>query len=50
MSVFLLVTFMADKKSMIDGAQKAEVIQTEKIPPMIIPAIVLVYYMISGAS
>ena len=53
MSVFLLVTFMADKKSMIDGAQKAEAIQTEKILPrlyQIIPAIVLVYYMISGAS
>lgn len=53
MSVFLLVTFMADKKSMIDGAQKAEAIQTEKIFPrlyQIIPAIVLVYYMISGAS
>lgn len=53
MSVFLLVTFMADKKSMVDGAQKAEAIQTEKILPrlyQIIPAIVLVYYMISGAS
>ena len=53
MSVFLLDTFMADKKSMIDGAQKAEAIQTEKILPrlyQIIPAIVLVYYMISGAS
>ncbi len=53
MSVFLLVTFMADKKSMIDGAQNAEAIQTEKILPrlyQIIPAIVLVYYMISGAS
>lgn len=53
MSVFLLVTFMADKKSMIDGAQKAEAIQTEKILLrlyQIIPAIVLVYYMISGAS
>ena len=53
MSVFLLVTFMAVKKSMTRGAQKAEAIQTEKILPrlyQIIPAIVLVYYMISGAS
>lgn len=53
MSVFLLVTIMADKKSMTYGAQKAEAIQTEKILPrlyQIIPAIVLVYYMISGAS
>ena len=53
MSVFLLVTFMADKKSMTSGAQMTEAIQTEKILPrlyQIIPAIVLVYYMISGAS
>lgn len=53
MSVFLLVTFMADKKSMVDGAQKAEAIQTEKILPrlyQLIPAIVLVYFMVSGAS
>lgn len=53
MSVFLLVTFMADKKSMTSGAQMTEAIQTEKIMPrlyQIIPAIVLVYYMISGAS
>ena len=53
MSVFLLVTIMADKKSKTYGAQKAEAIQTEKILPrlyQIIPAIVLVYYMISGAS
>jgi len=53
MSVFLLVTFMADKKSMTSGAQMTEAIQTEKILPrlyQIIPSIVLVYYMISGAS
>lgn len=53
MSVFLLVTFMADKKSMTSGAQMTEAIQTERILPrlyQIIPAIVLVYYMISGAS
>ena len=53
MSVFLLVTFMADKKSMTSGAQMTEAIQTEKILPrlyQIIPAIVLVYYMLSGAS
>ena len=53
MSVFLLVTFMADKKSMTSGAQMTEAIQTEKILPrlyQIIPTIVLVYYMISGAS
>lgn len=53
MSVFLLVTFMADKKSMIDGLQKAEAIQTEKIIPrlyLLLPALVLVYFMISGAS
>lgn len=53
MSVFLLVTFMADKKSMIDGLQKTEAIQTEKIIPrlyLLLPALVLVYFMISGAS
>ena len=53
MSVFLLVTFMADKKSMTSGAQMTEAIQTEKILPrlyQISPSIVLVYYMISGAS
>ena len=51
--IILLVTFMADKKSMTSGAQMTEAIQTEKILPrlyQIIPAIVLVYYMISGAS
>ena len=53
MSVFLLVTFMANKKSMLDGETKTEAIQTEKILPRLyqmIPAIVLVYYMIAGAS
>lgn len=53
MSVFLLVSFMADRKSMLDGEAKTEAIQTEKILPrlyQIIPAIVLVYYMIIGAS
>lgn len=52
-SIFLLVTFIADKKN-ID--ENKEAIEQPKIDPLLprvyllLPAVVLVYYMVSGAS
>lgn len=52
LSVLLLVGFIADKKNLSDSSKNVD-IKTEAILPrlyLLIPAIVLVYYMISGVS
>ncbi len=52
LSIFLLVTFLADKKHLTETAKKT-VIDVPPIIPrlyLLMPAIVLVYFMVSGAS
>lgn len=52
LSIFLLVTFIADKKQITENSKASE-IAVEAILPrlyMLLPALVLVYFMVSGAS
>lgn len=52
LSIFLLVTFIADKKSLAESSKAAK-IQVSPILPrlyLLAPAVVLVYFMVSGAS
>lgn len=54
LSVFLLVTFLADKKAMEKNLKaQGEEIKTDPLLPrlyLLLPAAVLVYYMVTGAS
>lgn len=52
LSVFLLVTFIADKKHLSESSREVK-IEVEAILPrlyLLLPAVVLVYFMVSGAS
>lgn len=52
LSIFLLVTFIADKKQLTESSRNTE-IKVEAIMPrlyLLTPAVVLVYFMVAGAS
>lgn len=52
LSIFLLVTFIADKKQLAESSKTAK-IEVDAIIPrlyLLMPAIALVYFMVSGAS
>lgn len=52
LSIFLLVTFIADKKQLAESSKAAK-IEVEAIVPrlyLLLPAVALVYFMVSGAS
>ncbi len=52
LSIFLFVTFLAQKQHVAKGSEETA-IEVDAIAPrlyMLLPAIVLVYYMVSGAS
>ena len=53
MSVFLLVTFIANKKSIADAGTEVSAVAIDPILPrlyLLLPAAVLVYFMVSGSS
>lgn len=53
MSVLLLVTFLAKKKGSSASEKEAQIVVKEKILPrlyLLVPALVLVYFMVTGAS
>lgn len=53
LSIFLLVTFIADKKSITESNQAVETGPSEPLLPriyLLLPAAVLVYFMVTGAS
>ena len=53
LSVFLLVTFLAKKKDIVASGADAQIVVKDAILPrlyLLIPAIVLVYFMVTGAS
>lgn len=53
LSVFFLVTFLAKKKDIVASGADAQIVVKDTILPrlyLLIPAIVLVYFMVTGAS
>lgn len=52
LSIFLLVTFIADKKQITENAKNSDIAVDAIVPRLylLLPALVLVYFMVSGSS